>query len=233
MFVLSSKDKTSGSSHDGVIQLTNNTKLHGKYQLLKCVIPNSFYNVSNLNNKLYVEHSVDGNNTLTLTNGYYTSSELATELKTQLDSISAVTYTVSFDSLTSKYTFTPSAGNFGFKFTTNTSNSCRKLIGKNAVDDTLGASQISDNNVDLAPYKVLYFSIPSAGNYVLTSQNVNSSFYISVNEINGEEIRQDYHNDLIYLEFNQTINVSFKIHDHDGNLVDLNGVDWYLILKKI
>lgn len=56
------------------------------------------------NNKIDFEETASTELTATLTNGTYTPAELATEVKTQLDSAGASTYTISYDTNTRKFT---------------------------------------------------------------------------------------------------------------------------------
>lgn len=60
--------------------------------------------IDSRNNKIDFEETASSELTATLTAGSYTPSALATEVKTQLDSAGASTYTISYDSDTRKFT---------------------------------------------------------------------------------------------------------------------------------
>ena len=127
------------------------------YNILEFYMTNSLYNVNLNNNKVYfTESSIL--KTATLTNGYYTQSELATQLQTQMNSAGSNTYTITFNSNTYQYTIS-STGNFGFQFATNTTASARKLIGYSLANKTESTSSTSNNVIDLNPIKCIYIDL--------------------------------------------------------------------------
>jgi hypothetical protein len=228
IIVLSSKDKSSGSNQEGTIQLVNQN-LSGKYKLKQVVIDNFIYGINDTNNKIYFEdNSVD--KTATITNGTYTATQLATELKTQMDTVGFETYTITFNVNTLKYLFS-ATGNFRMRFGSFTTNSARLLLGFNETDTALNTSVSSDNPVNLSPYDVIYFDIASSMNLKI-SNNTQSSFYISVNSAFGNIIRQNYEDENIELNFSNKTSIDYKVHDEDGNVIDLNNGDWSIILIK-
>ena len=237
LLLLRSKDRVSGGvSNDFKLNLQEN--LSGTYEFASFNMFNSLYNVvAGENDKLYVEHSVDGNNTLTLTPGFYTAAELDTELTTQLDSISAVTYTITFDVKTGKYTFTPSSGNFAFKFLTNTADTCRFLIGKNGVDDVLGATQVSDTVANFILHDNIIIKIGQDNNQHLTlPDGTEASLMVPVdiasfgNVINYRR-NQSYPQ---FLTFSSVIaSLDIQLLDENGGLLPINGIEWTMSIKKI
>lgn len=71
--------------------------------------------VTDLNDSLWFAINTTGPQSITLDSGFYTGTELAAELKAQLDANTAfaaagVTFTVTYDSTTGIYTITPSSG---------------------------------------------------------------------------------------------------------------------------
>ena len=122
------------------------------FRLLKATVPSPPYNVTNNNNKVIFNFN-GTDHTLTLTNGFYTGTQLATELQTQLNSPGAVSsVTVTFDSKTYKYTISHSSTNLYFKwnenYTTNNSHSY-KLFGFRNIDGSASTEVISDFASDL------------------------------------------------------------------------------------
>jgi hypothetical protein len=228
LVVLSSKDRSYGTSQNGIITLSY--QLDGDYKVKELILVNSIYSVNNSNNKIYfAESSTDY--TATIQNGTYSSSQLAVALKECLDLAGELVYTITYNENTNKYKFTAN-GDFGFKFSSFTLNSARFIIGKNAVDDVESTSQNSDNSIDLTPYKILYVNFPEASNSLTTSSNVQSSMYVSSVGDFGGVIRQNFENDDIILKFNKKIQISYTIHDANNNEIDLNGSDWEIVLIK-
>lgn len=83
-----------------------------KLSFISAEIPNLRYTIHTGNQHLvFQENSTTTNITATLTPKEYTASQLATELKTQLDAEGSNTYTVSYDSQTKKFTITANSTN--------------------------------------------------------------------------------------------------------------------------
>ena len=98
-----------------------------KIALKSVVFVNGRTNINNTNQTLvFQEDGVDSDITSTLTAAQYTATELATEIKVQMDADGANTYTVTYNSST-------------FKFLISTSGTSVKLISSNALY-TLGFS---------------------------------------------------------------------------------------------
>jgi len=228
--ILSSISRTSGTNQNGVITLQNQS-LDGTYKLLKVVMSNNIYAVNNFNNKIYFEDN-GGDLTATLSNGTYTATELISNIQTQMDAVSANTYTVVHNTNNNKYTISTGV-NFRFKFASFTANSARKLLGFDAVDGVLSTSQTSTNALDLSPYKSIYIDLPEGGSNAKISNNVASSIPVSVSTDFGNVIRETYEDEDIEFKFNKKNQISYKIHDDVNNEIDLNGGDWEIILKKV
>ena len=214
------------------IIINSNEKTNGTYFLTDFVMNNSLYNVNNNNNKIYFAEG--GSLTATLTNGYYTRNDLASEIKTQMDATGAETYTVSYNNITGKYTFS-ATGNFNFEFATNTTNSSRKLLGFNE-EDTVSNTQITSSNiVDLSSYKFIYVNIKEnkisqyyGKNYFSASLKINdnSSFLSNIRyEYKADSNRQ-------YVKFNNTKSIKYEFYDENFNELDFNGNEWSMIFEK-
>jgi hypothetical protein len=75
--------------------------------------------VANYNDFLWFEHVSACPQKITLTPGFYTGTDLATELETQLDAnteytAAAITFTVAYDNAAGTFTITPSSGNIKY-----------------------------------------------------------------------------------------------------------------------
>jgi hypothetical protein len=97
-------------------------------RLSSIMLPNFFYNISEQlrTNKMIVEFQ-NVPHIITLEDGYYTYTQLATALQTQLQTLqSADDFDVSHNSITNKFTFTNDAYPFIFRFDLPNSYNCVK-----------------------------------------------------------------------------------------------------------
>jgi len=109
-------------------------------------LPGMYFIVSAANNKL--DFGEGGSQIeATLSNGTYTAAALCAEIKAKLDaSVGALTYTVTHDATTRKFTIS-AGGNFELKWFSGTSKAtdCSTLLGySDAADDTGAATYTSD-----------------------------------------------------------------------------------------
>ena len=104
----------------------------GRYRLNYVLMPNSFYNINNSNNKLWLQEGADPEIEVTLVNGNYTEQSFAPMLKTVLDAEGSQSYTVVISPTTFKLSVSAIA-NFGFNFT-NKINNGHSLLGFNNAD---------------------------------------------------------------------------------------------------
>lgn len=231
IIILSSVDRNTGTSSDGNLKFTNTDRLNGTFTVKRFIMTNSLYNVNNDNNTIYFDESATLR-TAILTNGVYSASELESEIKTAMDAVAAViVFTVTYNPNLLKYVWS-ATGNFAFAFSTNTLNSARELLGMNSIDVSPEAnSEISDNVIDLAPYKIIYLYFPDASNFVKLSNGNTNSIYISVNS-NGGDVLREIIDDNLKLVFSNKLNITYKIRDKNNNIIDLNGIDWELIIIK-
>ena len=220
------------SSDSSNNKYTLDKSIEGKWRLIYFAFTNNIYNVNDNNNKVYVnENGIDY--TITLTNGYYTSSDLESELSTQLNSTLTGTVTVSFDDKTNKYTITNTI-TFYFKFGTNTNNSARELIGWNESDGITATTQTSDNPIDLNPYKEIFVSVEQNEDKDIVGKNhFNSSLYVCGCGSSGEIIRYEFNDHpQQFLKIKRTKHLTIRIHDSKNNDVNLNS-EYSILLEKM
>lgn len=233
--LIKSSDRLSSStgSHNFRLQLTTPIE-NGDYELVSVSMPNSFYVVNDTNNKIYFTDDSTAR-TATLTNGYYSTSTLPTEIKSAMETANSSfqTYTVSYSSSTSKFTVS-AAGNFTFDFASNTSNSARKLLGMNATDDSAATSHTSDNIVDLSGPRIVCIQLNMAGDTLRNSQDdLYCDLYVPMDVDFGEfKYYKPNNEEKQIVRFNLTSNITVRLVDENNNELDLNGLDWEMILRK-
>ena len=113
--------------------------------------------VTNLNDYLWFQHTNSLWQKITLSAGFYTGTELATELQTQLNANTeftslGITFTVAYDSATGLFTITPSSGELRYIDANNTQQlSDRQSIAGHlfglTTDSAFGATVVSDTEV--------------------------------------------------------------------------------------
>lgn len=99
------------------------------------VFPIDFYNINSLNNKIDLNVTGVGALSVTLPDGGYSSSELASEIATQLSSASGVVFTCTRSQITLHFTIGCTTNTFSLLFATSL-HSINKMIGFDNVDTT-------------------------------------------------------------------------------------------------
>ncbi len=238
LLLIDSKDRTSGSpsSQNFTVALAENVQ--GTYQFVSFSMTNNLYNiVASENDQVHMNHSVDGDNTVTLTAGHYTSATLIAELETQLETISAVTYTVAYDATNGKITVTPGSGNFGYKFATTTTRTSRYILGKDEVDDTPASSIESDNPIDLRLHDNIVLKISEDNfQHVTLPTGLEASVIVPIDEIPfGDTIHyklnQGYPQFFKFLTSTSVFTI--QLFAGDGDNLPINGTEWRFGLKKL
>ena len=226
IIIHSSKREAGSNINNGKFKFDYPIK--GDYKFIGFTVNNSLYNVNQYNNIIYYDLS-GVPTTATLTLGNYSYSQLATEIGTQTG------FTVTFNVNTGKFTFTNGVV-FKFTFGTNTTNSANILLGMNKVDGSDALSHTSDNMADIYPYKEFYITIDEDNNKHITGNNHfnvslliqdrNTTFGSILHDTNLENYNQ-------VIKIQNTKQITYRIVDRDGNLIDFNGNNWTLYLEKI
>ena len=213
-------------------KFTLDNYISGRWKLLSFCFTNNIFNVNDNNNKIYfTEGSTE--RTATLTNGYYDMNELKTEIQTAINNVASVTFTVSIDTKTNKYTITRPSGNFYFTFGTNTTNSAKKLLGMNQSDGNASSSHTSDKPVDLNTYPNIFVRIQEDNNTdVLGINFFNSSLVINGTGSFSDIVRYNNNDNFDqYIRLRNTKTLTLKIHDLNNNDISLNS-DYSIIFEK-
>lgn len=193
-----------------------------------CNIPYSFYNIDANNNQLI--YSVNGGNlqTLEITRGNYNIRQLSTFLNSNLPN-----FTVTYDIITNKLTFTNSLYNFYI----DKSSTCLNLIGfsndTNLYNTSILRQLTSYKCVDLASHKCIYITIDIPTGSINLSNKSEMSILSSI-PINTSPnslityINSNNHKICLYKNTLNAINI--RITDQDNNNLNLNGCHWNMSL---
>ena len=121
------------------------------------IFPVSFTNINSSNNKLYIDDVL-----YTIPVGNYTTATLLTALDTLLTD-----YTITYSSLTNKYTFTLESSDF----VVNLESTCLDVLGFSTLEETESSDGVltSTYQVNLSGNNVIYIDVPT-----LSTENVNN-----------------------------------------------------------
>lgn len=230
MYIVKSKDRVAGTTSSPTIRISQD--LQGYWGLQYFTMTNSFYNITSSNKQFEIADS-GGSVSVSLTPAYYNSTELASHLQTAINNVASDTWEVAFSDTTQKFTFTlsPSATlsiNFG------TNSSLKRILGFSDASNTDPSSIVSDNVVDVRTDKLIFVRVrESSNNPIHGSSMFNATFFFSLKGTAlGETLLYNFEDnkDVFYLNLNDSKTLEFQFLDEDGNSLDLNGVEWLLIL---
>lgn len=236
--LIKSVDRLASSSNSSNFVVKLPKAIKGKW-IVSCVtIPNSIYTFDASNNKLYFYWD-SAARTATITPGVYTSSTIAAELQTQMQTVDAG-FTVTRSSATKKLTFTHSTDNFYFNWSTSSGDSPEVMLGFTKATNTANGTSVTAPNVmNLARVLSINVEIREASTRIMTSDvndDARFSIYIPNTASAGDFFTADYrqHSDMDIIKFdNPTKMLNIKMFDSEGNDVNLNGVDWEMYLTQM
>lgn len=220
--------------------------LEGKFELVYAIIPNNLYNVYNYtinsvtygNNKLYFNEN-STNKTATLTAGFYTTigaSSIATEVQSALNTASGgyATFTVTLSSITGLLTIS-STQNFSLKFASNSLYSSSYLLGFPNTDTSAGTSAVSTYVPRLNVPSSLSINIRQtsiSGFQTGTGQygSIIIPLDVSFGDIKYYTVKNDF---CQYIRLDRPLSVmTIEIRDTAGNILNMNGNDFEVAIKK-
>jgi hypothetical protein len=202
------------------------------------VIPNSFYNVNNTNNRL---DFILENDTLSITipNGNYNINTFRTQLYDLLFNLNYGQgnnnhnhWTINYIPKLNKFTFTHQFHNFTFL----NSSTCFEMLGfKDGVSySSVNLSLTSTIGCNMFTIKNIYVS---SDNFILN--NIDSNNHgrsniicsIPVQGLSGSYLfYEDNQKHLIY-NVNNLTNLRLKLSDEDGELIDFNDIHYSMTLE--
>ncbi len=232
LYKFSSQSRSYGADPGDCI-FTFNTKIDpGFYKLHHSLFFNSFYNVNNTNNKIYFQENSGSILIATLENGYYNTSNIVSNIHTQLEAIGTHNYTVTLSSTTNKLTIVPNTGTVKFWFATYTENSAKDILG--FTGDTISASSLtSDIPIDLTDTLSLNVRIEGNGieNFL---QDNNANFYSFTVPIISNSLELNYYEPTHpqYIKINNPIrDIRVRILNEDNEQIVMHN-EYYFVLQK-
>lgn len=237
--LLNSRDKLAGTNTDYVIYLSNYNYARGLVTV--SVESVSFFNTQypiNVNNNI-IKFEEDNDSiilTATIPEGSYTVTQLMVELKTQLESVGANTYTFTYSSISGKITIDVSTGvSIEFHFDQTTS-PIGDIIGFTNVLISSPISQSGAYPVNLSG--VLYVDLELsrwANNNILSGRTSNSIFHrIPLDVKYGGYIlyQASLANDFTYLADEQLQTIQIRLLNPDGSVFLMpNNFDLNVVLR--
>ena len=214
---------------------------NGKIRLVGYNIPNSFHQVSaSLGNNSFEFEEDDGNAeyTVTITSGWYTSTQLKAELETQIAALLATStsVTISFNDINGTMTFT-SDGVTDIKLNLSGNQGFADLIGFTAEDGSFANTQTGAYPINMTPVRYIYLQ-----SSLVTMTQFGTSFHSSdgtekimykihtTGDYGDINILKDNVGNKFDYGFNGTIQKynTFKFLDSWGNVVNFQNIPWNL-----
>jgi len=189
-------------------------------------IPYSFYNINLTNNILYYTLT-SVNFTIAITPGNYNITQLITFLKSNMSG-----FTITYNSMTNKITFSHSTYNFSFLSTS----TCNEILGflKNTSYTSYNLSLVSVNCISLIPIKCINI-VSNLLTYNINKSNPNNQSILCCipittqpNSIIEYKNNNNFRSNLF---INQISNIVIKLTDQNNNAIDLNGLGFFMTIQ--
>jgi len=200
--------------------------------VLSAVIPYSFYNIDSTNNCLFYQEIVSGTNlntTLYIASGNYNAIQLASYLTANLPRT-----TVSYSTITGKYTFINSAYNFIIRSQYST---CLSLLGCSSNDlyNTSALFQLVSNTpANLSPRQCCCINTNLNTGNINNQLGSNRSIICSI-PITSQPFSLIVYNNLNAAKFNLYSNflnsISLRLTDQTGTTLNLNNQYFSITLQ--
>ena len=199
-------------------------------------IPYTYYNVQTTNNKLVINWN-SANHTLTVPAGNYTSSQLLTELNSLISAVNS-NLSVTYDSNTWTFSFIfssalPNTGSLILSQST-----INQLIGflSPAVDTAAAGTVTSAIPAQFMDNRFLFIECEQLGDNVLSSTPPNKYSWYIPNIVNGGDMLSyqnnlDHNQEFLIDTGSKYYHLHFTLQDESGNILNLNGSDWSMVLK--
>jgi len=229
--ILNSKFRTNSSSDPGNSQIPLRYASSGQYQIEKCILPRTWYDVTSSNNKIYFTDAA-GSHTASLTSGSYTVTNLATEIGTRMTSASgSKTFTCTANNNTMKYTIATGDGSsFTMDMGSSPSSSAGNIIGFTTQTSSM-SSLTGDSVFNMNRNLYVNMLIGTQTNYS-DQQSALASLVIPINVDFGDFIVYEPNKSyVVNIDNNNQVNIA--INNSDGTNATLNGVNFAVVLRKL
>lgn len=225
--VLESLNRHSGTPENATWVLDTPITNVRAFRIQDLEIPYSMYPINGYNNTL--EFTDSSARTCNLTPGVYSPDELATEIQTQMNSVSSG-YTVTYSDKTMRYTIANASN-----FTISGTSTCARLIGL-AQTSGLNTSWTSDHVIDLGYTRHVLLESSLASLIDRPKVNGQSSSVVHRFPVNGNpgDVMSDPARSSCRFRVcddrRHLSSISIKIIDDEGRVLDLQGQGFTLTL---
>ena len=205
------------SFNNNIFSINLDYPLNDNYYVSNFICNNTFYNVNDTNNQFTITSlTIPLSLSLTLTEGFYSGTELSQEIETQIGN----SFTCDYNSITHKFTITsPGINTFYITYPNLTETS--KLLGINSLSTPTNI-KISDYPIDIT-FKNIYIkfyddlkSIYSKGNNIFSIILFNNIYQTNFGELfvySGNE------KDIV--KFENKKNFTFSFVDSNNNFINM------------
>ena len=230
--LINSEDRTNSSDRttNFTIQLANTIKAVTALKLKSIGINHKIYNVSSetLNNKfVFTEIMQDSSlvhHSITLNDGHYTSSKLASELESRLNSIGTYIYSVDYSEITYKYIIS-STGDF-----TITINGLSRFMGYSNTN-TSSSHHTGDGIAKFDDQSFYYMDLSCFPKPIVSTSDIRTTFILPNTEMASEYSGLPNIVQSISATDVQLFTVYLK--NKDGTELNLRGAEWWCMLELI
>ena len=220
-----------------------NESMYGGYRLKAVSVPNTVYTIENgVNNQFFIRFPALGPTFYTINvPNYYISdgNTLAILLQNTINTadpvITANPFVMSYDNYTSKIQFSNAAQIFDLSF--NQTNSLGNILG--FAPGIYSSSALvppailrSSTIVNLTRTAALFIYIKEFNNYLQNAKTGKNYTFMLPNNVSSLYFIDSFFDQTAVLnQFAKELNIS--IYDENDRLVDLQNVDWYMVLESI
>lgn len=234
--VINSKDRiTGGTSSNFTVKLGKAYSNVKSIELIGYHVANTIYTINTNNQNLrYIENTGANTINVVIPNKNYSASQLATELSTLMtaNTANSITYTVTYDQQTMKFTFTASTNNFYLHFD-GVNNNCHLELGFDSSYIGSSSSTVSSVNIIRLDKRFLLMETDLLNDlntgpngkgqcsFILQLPDAGTSQFYSM-EVLKHELKHGR---------NQFDRFKIALKDFDNNIIPLNGSDNVFIFE--
>ena len=234
IYTINSSDRNltlSTSTSNFIIEMPIIDIDYKKMKVLNYKIPLSIYNVSSTySTNIFIVEETGTPRTITLTAGLYTTTTLPTQIQTQLNSGGGSGYTVLFDNITQKLTFSNSTA---FKILLSGYNKMAEFLGFPASDTTSATSHVSTYCVSMTPIRNLFLCVNELKTNIKCSSQFQKAtpcailpYNCNINNFTFNDTEIEYN----IQSMSKRTNWEIKLIDDTGEIAELNNINWSITL---